>query len=140
MSVLLPIDTTSGKVDFSDRPVISTSVVASPATNAETTICTVTVPNNVQVISGVKLHGWCAFTMGTSGVSATLRIRRTNTSGAAQASSGAVTGVAAGLYSPSIDAFDTGGTPGLVYVLTLTIGSGGGTSTVSAVFLEAFAY
>lgn len=140
MSVLLPINDTAANVDFSNRPVVSTTVVASPALAAETIICTVTVPNNIQVLSGVKLNGWAAFTMGTSGVSCQLRIRRTNVTGTVAVNGGAVTGVAAALYSPTINGYDTGGVAGTVYNLTMQIASGAAASTVSAVFLEAFAY
>ena len=140
MSVLIPITETAGAVDFSNRPVVSTTVVASPATNAEVIIATVTIPNNIQVLSGVRLYGWCAITIGTSGVSCQLRIRTVNVTGTVKANSGAVTGAAASLYSPSIAGFDSAGVAGTVYNLTATIASGGAASTVSAVFLEAFAY
>jgi hypothetical protein len=117
----------------------STSVVgASPALAAETIIGTLTLSgfNDLAVVSGIRLHGWCAFTMGTSGVSANLRIRQTNVSGAVVAATGAVTGAAASLYCPDVIGLDA--TPGVaVYVLTLIIASGAATSTVSALHLAA---
>ena len=79
-----------------------------------------------------------AFTAGTNAVSAKLDIRQTNTTGTLIATTGAQTVVATDLYASTVLGFDTGAvTPGQVYVLCLTMGSGSATSTVSAVYFEA---
>lgn len=124
--------------DLSARFVDSNTVVGSPALAAETIVCQITIPdfNVLSVQSRIRLHGWAAFTMGTSGTAATLRIRQTNVSGTVIANTGAVTGVAASLYCPDVLGFDP--TPGVaVYVLTLQITAGAAASTVSAVELAA---
>jgi hypothetical protein len=85
---------------------------------------------------GVRLHGFAAFTVGTNGVSANLRIRETNVAGAVVQATGAVIAVATNLLAMNVLGFDA--TPGVsVYVLTLTVGSGSAPSTVSAVHLSA---
>lgn len=129
----------AAQLDLSGRFVYSTTVAASPAGASETTVATVTLPDlgGITVTQGVWLFGWVAYTVGTSGVSATLRVRRTNTSGTVVVSTGALTKTAAQLYADDVNSVDTGGTGQQVYVLTLTVGSGAAASTVSAVFLGA---
>lgn len=137
MSSIVPIQYSGAAVDLSTRYAGTTTVVASPALAAETIIATVTIPNNIAIASGVRVYGWAAFTVGTSGISATLQIRRTNVTGSVVASSGAVTVVATDLYALPVLGFDAAAPPGTVYKLTLTIGSGAAASTVSAVLLDA---
>lgn len=125
-------------VDLSPRVKYSTTVVASPAAASETTICSVTIDANVATPLGILLLGWCAYTVGGSGVSVTLKLRRTDTSGTTVATTGATTAVAGNLRHGDVIGFDTGPTlPGQVYVLTMTVGSGAAESTVSAVALAA---
>lgn len=124
--------------DLSSRLVQTNTVSASPAAGAETIIGTLVIPdfNNIPLAFGVKLEGYCAVTIGTSGVSATLRIRQTNVAGTVIVSSGALTVVAGNLVAPSVMGSDA--LPGVgTYVLTLAIGSGAATSTVSALTLAA---
>jgi hypothetical protein len=124
--------------DLSARFQSTTTVAGSPATNAETVIATLTFANfnDIAVVSGIRLRGWCAFTVGTSGVSARLRIKQTNASGTTVADTGLTTVTAANLLEMSINGFDVA--PGIgVYALTLIIGSGAAVSTVSAVSLGA---
>lgn len=124
--------------DLSTRLLRYGTVDASPAAAAETVIATLTIPNfgDLAVVSGIQLRGWLAFTVGASGVSATLRIRQTNVSGTVVKSSGATTVTAASLLEMSISGFDA--TPGVsAYALTLTVGSAAAASTVSAVELSA---
>lgn len=129
-----PIRFDGASVDLSSRYYNTSSVTGSPAAASETIIATLTIGGQIAVQQGVYIAGWCAFTMGTSGVSANLRIRQTNASGTIISASGAVTGVAAALYAPDIQGFDAAAAlPGQVYVMTLTIGSGAASSTVSAV-------
>jgi hypothetical protein len=121
-------------LDLSPRFVQSQVVAASPALAAETIICTVTVPANAAIASGVQLTGWAAFTVGASGSACTLRLRQTGTSGTVIGTTGATTGgVAAGnLCDMNVQGFDTAGVlPGQVYVLTLQVTAGGAVSTVS---------
>lgn len=126
-------------IDLSPRIARSTTVAASPAAASETTIATVTLPGNLTVVSGVLLVGWCAFTVGTNGTGANLKLRQTGTSGTTLAASGLVTETAANLDSRSIVGFDTAPADAQVYVLTLTVANGSAISTVSAVGLVALA-
>ncbi len=139
----VPIQYDSAHLDLSARVFSSATVVASPALAAETIICSVTCTGDIAIISGIIVMGWCAFTVGTSGVSAQMKIRRTNVSGATQVDTGATNnGVLAAtqLASMDVQAFDTGpAMPGQVYVLTLQIASGAAASTVSGANLIAIA-
>jgi len=135
-----PIRLDGGEVDLSSRIQQVSSSPASPSGSSETVVLTLTLAANVAVISGVLLFGFAAFTVGTSGASAQLRIKRTNTSGTAVGDTGATTGgiAAAALVDMNVSGFDSApAIPGQVYVLTLTIGSGAAASTVSAASLVA---
>lgn len=135
------INRSGAGLDLSPRVTTSTAVVASPALAAETIIARVTIPADVPVAVGVLVLATAAFTVGTSGVSVQVKVRRTNVSGTTVYDSGVMTAgvAAAALDQQSVVAFDTGATPGTVYVLTLTVGSGSAPSTVSAVELVAVA-
>lgn len=133
---------TGGKgVDLSPRTASSSTVVGSPATNAETVVCQITgIPTDTPVVSGVFLSGVASFTVGTSGTAVTIRLRTGTTagSGTVVATTGALTGgVSAGnLLSQDIQGFDTavtgGGSPGTAsYCLTVQVTGGAATSTVS---------
>jgi hypothetical protein len=124
--------------DLSARIQQYKTVDASPALAAETVIATLTLADfgNIAVTSGVFLEGWAAFTVGTSGVTATMRLRQTNVAGSVVVSSGALTVVAGNLVTVSVNGFDAA--PGIAaYALTLTIGSGAAASTVSALQIAA---
>lgn len=134
----LPIQYDAARLDLSPRVFRSTTVAGSPAAAAETTVCTLTCTGDIAVIAGIVLIGWYSVTAGTNGVSLVTKLRRTDTSGATVATSGAITAVAASLYTQSIVGFDTGPTmPGQVYVMTLTVASASAASTVSAAGLVA---
>lgn len=124
-------------IDLSPRVITSTSVVGSPATNAQTIVASVTLPKGLTIVEGVDLLGWAAFTVGTSGASATGIIRQTGTSGTSIATTGALTVTATNLVTVQVAGFDSSPSDGQVYKLTLTIGSGAAESTVSAVYLRA---
>jgi hypothetical protein len=133
---LSKITVNSGHVDLSTRVLISTTLVGSPAAGSETSIATVTVPGALSTALGVIVIGWAAFTVGTNGVSAQLRVYHGTTAGTKIGDSGAVTAVAANLASANIIGFDSVPTlPNQVYTLSLTVGSGSAVSTVSAVRL-----
>jgi hypothetical protein len=124
--------------DLSGRFVGTSVVVASPALAAETIIASLTLPNfgDTPIVAGVRLHGWAAFTVGTSGSAATLKIHQTNASGSTVVSSGALSVTAANLVA--FDVLGADAAPGKgIYVLTLQITAGGDESTVSAVHLSA---
>ena len=123
--------------DLSGRFQSTQTVAASPALAAETIIGTLNIAGfgDTAVVSGIQFDGWAAFTVGTSGVSATLRIRQTNVAGTVVATTGALTVTAASLVQINVQGFDAA--PGVgVYVLTLQIGSGAAASTVSALSLQ----
>jgi hypothetical protein len=128
-----PIRQTIVSTDISERFPSTKVVAASPALAA-----TLTLPGfgDTAVVSGIQFDGWAAFTVGTSGVSATMRVRQTNVGGTVVATTGALTVVATNLVQISVQGFDA--TPGVgVYALTLQIGSGAAVSTVSSLSLQA---
>jgi hypothetical protein len=134
-----PIDLSSIGIDLSSRFIQSSVVAASPSANSETTICTLTLPSNLFVVTGVFLLGFAAFTVGTSGTACTLQIKQTSTGGAAKGTTGATTGgIAAGnLIDMNISGFDAAPAGSQVYVLDLTVTGGAAASTVSACTLMA---
>lgn len=133
-----PIRQNSIDHDLSARFQSTQVVVASPQDNAETIIASLTLNGfgDVPVVSGVRLRGWAAFTVGTSGDGVNLKIRETNVSGTTVAATGLVTETAANLDEITVLGFDAA--PGVkVYVLTMTVHAGAAASTVSAVHLAA---
>lgn len=133
-----PIRSSIIGVDLSARFQSTQTVAASPSAGTETTIATLTLTNfgDIALVTGVRLEGWAAFTVGTNGVSANLKIRQTSSSGTTVVASGATTVTAANLVEMSVKGLDL--LPGVgVYVLTLTVGSGSAASTVSALDLRA---
>jgi hypothetical protein len=133
------IKTSATNIDLTGRLVASSTIVASPTAAVETTICTVTIPSGLILGLGVILVAQAGFTIGANGVTASLRIRQTGTSGSAVGSSGPVTVVAASAYSSGIVGIDTAPLAAGVYVLTLTVASATATSSVSAAKLVALA-
>ena len=135
-----PIRYDSISLDLSKRFVVYKTVDASPALAAETVIATLTIPSftDIAVVSGIQVSGWAAFTVGTSGTAATLKIRQTNVSGSTIATSGALTGgiAATNLVAQDVEGFDAGAGASS-YALTLTITAGSAASTVSALVLKA---
>lgn len=136
-----PLTSGAAQIDLSQRHFYTETVAASPAAAAETTIATLTLSGDLAVAQCVALYGYAAFTAGTNGVGATLKIRQTDTSGTTIKTSGAVTVVAASLYDRFISGMDEApGSVNQVYVLTLTVASGSAASTVSAVTFEAIVF
>jgi hypothetical protein len=134
----VPIRETAAGIDLSARVFVTTTVGASPALAAETIIGTVTTSGDIAALAGIVINAWAAFTVGTSGVSAQMRVRQTNVAGTIVANSGAVTATAAALTERSILGFDAAAVlPGQVYVLTLQVASGAAASTVSALTMIA---
>jgi len=137
MSQYLPERLDARGINFASRMVVSNTVAASPAAATETTICTVTIPSNLQVFSGVLVEAQAAWTQGGSATGYTIKLRQTDTSGTTLYSSGVITLAAAGLANSGAMGFDASPAAGQVYVCTLTIAAGASTSTVSAVTLTA---
>lgn len=133
------IKTSATVLDMSPRFAQSSAVAGSPALAAITSICAVTVPafGNLTVVTGVQLEGWCAFTVGTSGVTALLQIRQTGVAGAIIAATGLLTVTATNLVTFAVQGIDTAPLVAGVWVLALTIGSGAAVSTVSSAQLTA---
>ena len=135
-----PIRYDSIGFDLSKRIQVYTTVDASPSAGTEAVIATLTLSSfsDISVVKGVRVSGWAAFTVGTSGANATLKIRQTNVSGTTIATTGATTGgIAAGnLVIMDVEGFDAGAGASS-YALTLTVGSGAAASTVSALLLQA---
>ena len=135
-----PIRADSIYLDLTKRIQVYTTVDASPALAAETIIATLNLASfaDIAVQSGIRLSGWAAFTVGTSGTAVRLRIRQTNVSGTVKADTGALTGgvAAAALMAQDVEGFDSGAGVG-TYVLTLQVTAGAAASTVSALVLQA---
>jgi hypothetical protein len=135
-----PIRYDSIAIDLSNRFQRTTTVAASPSAGSETVIATLNLANfnDIAVVQGIFLSGWAAFTVGTSGASANLKVRQTNVSGSTIVATGATTGgiTAGNLVELDCEGFDAGAGVG-TYVLTLTVGSGAAASTVSALMLRA---
>lgn len=133
-----PITRSAVNDDLTPRFSGSSTVQNSPiAAAAETIICTVTIPDfgNTPIVAGVRLHGWAAFTVGTNGTAATLKIHQTNAAGSTVVSSGPLTVTAANLVA--FDVLGSDAAPGVgTYVLTLQITNGSANTTVSAVHLS----
>jgi hypothetical protein len=138
VTVAQPLRLSAAGVDLSPRVKSTGTVVASPTDDAETIVASLTIAENVAVSAGVLLRGWGAFTVGTNGVSANLRIRKTDVAGTVLAATGAVTLAAADLAALAVDALDTSpALPNQVYVLTAELVSASAGSTFSAVRLSA---
>jgi hypothetical protein len=133
----IPIRESAVDIDLSPRFSGTSTVLNSPiAAAAETIIASVTLPDfgSTAIVARVRLEGFAAFTVGTNGVAATLRIRQTDASGSVIASTGATTVTAANLVARSVLGADAA--PGVAtYVLTLEITSGSANTTVSGVYL-----
>lgn len=138
------IQVSGAGVDLSPRFSANNTVVASPATAAETVVGTLgpfSAP--LAVGSGVFIVAQVAFTVGTSGTTTRYRIRQGTTAGSGTVvfDSGATNAgvTAANLVIENMTAFDTSPTlPGQAYCLTLTVGSASAASTVTAVSMAGF--
>jgi hypothetical protein len=135
----VPIKQTLRDHDLTPRVYHTETVVASPAAAAETIIASVQVTDDVSFMAGVLVLGWAAFTVGTAGVSAQLRVRQTAVNGTLVVAGAAVTETAANLDNGTVVGFDAAPAAGQVYKLTLTVASANAASTVSAVELVAIA-
>jgi hypothetical protein len=137
--VARPINEAADAIDLSPRFIRSAVVVASPALAAETIIAQSPAVGDVAIMQGVRLSGWAAFTVGTTGTAVRLRLRQTNVAGTVVADTGALTAgiAAAALVSQDVEGFDAAAVaPAQVYVLTLQVTGGSAVSTVSAVMLS----
>lgn len=131
-----PIQTNVGHVDLTQRLQATTAVASSPTGSAETTIATLTIPHNVQVVTGIRLEGWAAFVASTGTTSVRLRIRQATATGSTVADSGAVASTASAVGFVSTFGFDAAAVlPNQTYVMTLTVGAAGTASTASSVYL-----
>lgn len=134
----VPLTVASAAIDMSQRFDRSTTVVGSPSAGSETIVCQLTSNTDEVITEGVDLSGWVAYTVGTSGVSGRLIIRRGGIGGTIVADTGAVTRTAGQLVEQTVEGFDPSpAITGQQYTLTLTVGSGAAASTVSATRLAA---
>jgi hypothetical protein len=136
-----PIESNVIFEDLSARFQGTSTIVASPTDNTETIIGSLTLANfnDIALLSGIRLHGYAAFTIGTSGTAGNLRIRQTNASGTVVTATGAVNaGVWAATQLTFLTALGFDVAPGVsTYVMTLTVTGGAAASTVSALHLSA---
>ena len=84
------------------------------------------------------LVGWASFTAGTAGVCGEPEAPADERVGRTVAATGASPVTATYVYTRSVLGFDTAPTDAGVYVLTLTVASGSGASTVAELLLAAF--
>ena len=131
MSSTQPITLSGAALDLSPRIAQNTTVVASPAGATETIVGSITVPSGITIASGVLVICVFGVTIGTSGVSYRVRVRNTNVTGTVVGDTGVVTAAAASLYQPHVLGFDTAAVAGTIEKVTLTVASGGATSTVT---------
>jgi len=136
----VPIQADAQRIDLSKRIQVYSTVDASPAAAAETTIATLTIVGfaDTPVISGALLFGWAAYTVGTSGTTVQLRIRRTSIAGTVVADTGAMSGSQHGagiLSADDVNGFDAA--PVGTYLLTMQVANGAAASTVSRLILGA---
>jgi hypothetical protein len=115
----------------------SSTILGSPATSAETAICTV---GALSLTAGDVVDLDCSIdiTIGTSGVTLTLKLERGAVAGGTIiATWGPATVVATSRYVLGVNASDVQAAElyGQAYVLTATVGSGAATSTVNAVYM-----
>lgn len=137
-----PIRMTADAIDLRNRFVQSTTIIASPALAAETTIAQLTITEPELMANSVWVSGWIAFTVGATGTAIRCRIRRGGLAGTVVGDTGAITGgiAAAALVAQDVEAVDTAAVlGGQQYTLTLQVTGGSGASTVSAVSLKAIA-
>ena len=118
----------------------SNTIVASPALAAETVVCTLGPLNLAVDNAAVYLDWFVGLTIGTSGVTLTPKLVRGSITGLTAINNPlAYTVVAANKYLFSGCWVDTPGVvAGLIYSLTLTIGSGAAASTISELSLSAY--
>lgn len=129
-----PIQYDGAHLDLSPRFFHSTAVAGSPALAAETTVASVTISGDVAITKAAYLLTWLSFTVGTSGTSYRLRIRRDTIAGLTIVDTGLVTATAAAIVAPVVFGLDTTATGvAQIYVTTLTVTAGSAASTVSAV-------
>jgi len=137
----VPINQVITNHDLSTRFLGTSTVVASPTDNTETIIASLTIPSfgDLAIVSGIRLHGFAAFTIGTSGTAGNLKIRETNASGTTVAATGAVNvGVWAATQLTFLTVLGFDAAPGVAtYVMTLTVTGGAAASTVSGLHLSA---
>jgi len=125
-------------IDLSSRVIVRTVVAGSPATNEEHVIATTFAVDAAAALAKTTvILAWAAFTVGTSGTAARLRVRQTDVNGSVVADSGATT---AGVSATALMTLDCAGadaspaTPA-IWCMTLQITGGAAVSTVSAVQL-----
>src|SRR5262245_11882625 len=116
MSQFIPERLDARGISLASRIVVSNTVAASPSAATETTICTLTLPSNLQVFQSVIIEGQAAWTQGTSATGYTLKIRQTDTSGTTLYSSGVITLAAAGLANSGVMGIDASPAANQVYV------------------------
>lgn len=135
-----PFQYSAAAIDLSPRIFKSTTVAASPAAAVETVVCTLTINEDIAIAEGVFLSAFVAFTQGTNGTGATIKIRRTDTSGTVLASTGILPFAAGVLGAASPVGFDAAApVPGQVYVVTALMTAATAPSTFSACVLVALA-
>lgn len=135
----IPLEVTAAQIDLSQRIAFTTAITASPAAGAETIVGTLVLNTDLTIVSGIIIVAQPIYVVGTSGVSETVKIRRTNVSGTTIVSTGAVVVAATNPRAPVVVGVDTGAAvTGQTYVCTLQVGSGSTASTLSAMTMAAF--
>ena len=119
----------------------TTAITASPSGSAETVIATLANVNSLFASQVIKLEGYAAMQVAATTASVVLKIRRDSLTGTTVATSPTFNG--GDITTPKLNAWRVFGTDTpqeaaqQTYVLTATLASAGGATTISAVYLEA---
>lgn len=117
------------------------TTTATVAGATEASVMTLTGPSSSYAGQTFKLHGWLAFQVAASTASVVLKIRRDSLAGTIVVTSPTYNG--GDVTTPKLTAFELFGSDTQldvasgIYVLTATLASAGGATTVSAGILEA---
>src|ERR1051325_8575306 len=118
----VPIAQSITNHDLSSRFLGTSTVVASPSDATETIIASLTIPSfgDLAIVSGIRLTGFAAFTIGTSGTAGNLKIRQTDGSGTTVVATGVVNaGVWAATQLTTLNVLGFDAAPGVSkYVMT----------------------
>lgn len=129
----VPIRESVAGIDLTGRIFSTTIIDTSPSAAVETTIAHLTITGDPPILLGVFFFAFVAFTIGTAGTAASVKVRRTDTSGATVVDTGLINATAANLTERTPIGFDNNkAANNQLYVVSLVVTSANAPSTVSA--------
>lgn len=134
----MPIALSAANIDFSPRVVATTTVAATPAGAAETTIVSLAIPSGLVYASGIYVSaGFNSLTLAASTATMNLKLKRGSTQLIA---TGLIPVTASTIQLPTnIDFFDASPGDAPTYNLTITLASAGSAASTLTVFAFALA-